>query len=167
MKSIRRKISFRGYITSFLEMEHFLVYRGINAFLHIVHFLPLPPRIFSPVYLLLIKYQTISLEALTSTPWVAKMPIFTTVKQILALLFVCHISWNFLPSLFVYLIILVFVVSVIQPIKFMLRTTTVREECVILMSPYYCLHSCTVSGISRKFQNLKAKIMYSCSWKLR
>lgn len=166
MKSIRRKISFRGYITSFLEIQHFLVCRWINAFLHIFQFFPL--HIYCAYFPLCIYFwlsTSISLEALTSMPWVTKMPIFTTVKQILALLFDCHISWiswNFLPSLFVYLIILVFVASVIQPIKFMLRRTTVKEESVILMSPYYCLHSCTVSGISGKFQNLKVKRMYSC-----
>lgn len=88
-------------------------------------------------------------------------------KKILALLFDCHTGGNFLPLVFTSLMILVFVMSVIQPIKFTLRTTVVREESVILMSSYYCLHSYTLSGISRKYQNLTAEGKYSCYWKLR
>lgn len=72
----------------------------------------------------------------------------TWLNRILVQLFDCHTSWTFLPLLFTYLRILVFVASVSQPIKFTLRANIVREESIILMSSYYCLHSCTVSEIS-------------------
>lgn len=82
-------------------------------------------------------------------------------NQILAQLFDCYTGRNFLPYFFTYLMIPVLVASVIQPIKFTLRTTVVRKKSVSLISSYYCLHSCTLSGISRKHWNLTAEGKHS------